>query len=289
MPWLRVDDRMYTNRKVMAASSDGKLLWLWAMDYSADQLTDGILRPHEVQMLGAMLGLTDWRGIADGLIELGLFERQGDNYIIHDYLKYNPTKEQVIADREANATRQAEFQAKKRREQATGNEDTNAVNNGVSNGVSKHVPYPYPYPYPNPVPTKEELLPSHDGDAVLAPELAQTLRMVGAKRFKSTGQRDAYAALLAEVGSDSYLRAVKWGVSKGFGLSEFPAIATCARKPPPRTNGVARASPDETYPERCIRLLGSFGRDTPEYLMAAVKAGKPDAEILAMVGGATDD
>lgn len=143
MPWLRIDDRMYANRKVLKTSLADKCLWVWAMDYSADQLTDGVLESWEVQMLAGMLGIDNWLTVAQELVDVQLFEMdERGRYIVHDYLKYNPSREQVLAEREQNAKRQAEWQAKKREEQPVINSD----NNGVSNGVSKPVPYPYPYP-----------------------------------------------------------------------------------------------------------------------------------------------
>jgi hypothetical protein len=175
MPWLRIDDRMHRNEKVLAVSNDAKVLWIWAMDYSADYLTDGILKPHEVQYLAAQNNITDWQTVTAELLQADLFERKGDKYIVHDYLDYNPTREKVLAERAESAKRQAEFQAKRkarrddeddiddkvrdpegwaRRLEPQPNGITNTVDNGVSNGLALDRPVPDPVPVP--IPTPEE-------------------------------------------------------------------------------------------------------------------------------------
>ena len=142
MCWLRIDDAMYTNRKVLRVSTDAKVLYVWAMDYSAHELTDGILEPREVAALAGMLGIKDWEPVATELCDAGLFERDGDLYVIHDYLDYNPSREKVLAEREANAKRQAEWQAKNRDKQGRYQKTDNAMPNTVSD--DRPVPVPVP-------------------------------------------------------------------------------------------------------------------------------------------------
>lgn len=103
MCWLKVDDEMWCNPKVVAVSNDAKLLWVWAMNYSANKLTDGVLKWPQVQMLAGCLGLTDWKAVAAELVENGLFEVEDEDYVIHDYLEYNPSREQVLAQRTARS------------------------------------------------------------------------------------------------------------------------------------------------------------------------------------------
>jgi hypothetical protein len=58
------------------------------------------------------------------LLSVGLWERDGDGYRVHDYLKYNPSAEQVRELRAEGARRQAEWRARR-----------NGTSNGVTDGV----------------------------------------------------------------------------------------------------------------------------------------------------------
>ncbi|MFH0899051.1 MAG: hypothetical protein V2A73_00335 [Pseudomonadota bacterium] len=155
---------MYINQKVTDVSNDAKVLWIWALDYSADQLTDGILQPYQVAMLAGILRLADFTPIVKELIDAGLFEMANGNYMIHDYLKYNPSREEVLADRAENAKRQAEWQVKKKAEkqryQEPDNSKPNTVSEAVSNAPANRCPVPDPVPDPN---THAEVSPSGNG------------------------------------------------------------------------------------------------------------------------------
>jgi hypothetical protein len=163
MPWLRVDDAMWRNRKVLPVSPLAKCLYVWSMGYSADQLTDGILKPTDIRQIVAACGIDDWQGPMQELVDAGLMEigPTVGSYIIHDYLDYNPCREAVLRERAENAQRQADWKSGKRREQPLTTPPTNAVSNSVSNPVTASVPYPYPYP------SLSSRQPDHEDDPLL--------------------------------------------------------------------------------------------------------------------------
>lgn len=145
MPWLRVDDAMWRNRKVMPVSPLAKCLWVWAMGYSADQLTDGRLTLVDMRQVATATGLDDWEGPVKELFASGLMESDAEcPYIIHDYLDYNPSREQVLKERAENARRQADWKSGKRHEATP----TDATADSITNSVSNKCPVPVPVPVP---------------------------------------------------------------------------------------------------------------------------------------------
>jgi hypothetical protein len=161
MPWLRIDDGMWRNRKLLDVSPVGKALWTWCLGYSADQLTDGVLARADMRQIAAAVGLDDWQGPMQELVDADLVERDGDTWLMHDYLDYNPSREQVLKERDAAAQRQATWKASKRHDNAPEDSTANAVSNAVSNGVSKPSPFPS-----RPVPVIND-----DDDKASAPEM----------------------------------------------------------------------------------------------------------------------
>jgi hypothetical protein len=164
MPWLKIDDGMWSNRKWLPVSPTAKALWVWAASYSAGQLTDGVMYPRDWEVVATHLGVAEWQSLAAELQKHGFLDPGPDDaLVIHDYLDYNPSREEVLAERAEGARRQAEWKASKRREQAT----ANAVSHNVSSAVSKPVPYPSrPVPVPFVV-VKQETVIADETDPVV--------------------------------------------------------------------------------------------------------------------------
>lgn len=97
MPWGRCDDTFYRHQKVGLLSDDTRkgalaLFWL-AISWSNDQLTDGLVPAGTVRVLGGE------PEEAEALVEVGLWERDGRHYRVHDFLRFNKSKAQIIAER----------------------------------------------------------------------------------------------------------------------------------------------------------------------------------------------
>ncbi len=100
MPWGRVDDDFYDHPKVLALG--GKRLpcvglYFLAISWSNRYLSDGRLSPDRVRMLGGSIP------IAERLVDAGLFDRDGDCYLVHDFLSRNKSRAQVESEREQKA------------------------------------------------------------------------------------------------------------------------------------------------------------------------------------------
>ena len=116
MPWGRVDDTWYDHPKLedldesrewpdrLAGAGLNSLAWSWCNRF----LTDGRVPRATVAKLGGTIEL------ADMLVGVGLWESAPGGYVIHDFLVYNDSAEQVRARRATEAARKAEWRAKKR-------------------------------------------------------------------------------------------------------------------------------------------------------------------------------
>lgn len=124
MTWVRLDDAFFHHTKVMRVGKDGMLLFLASLCYCSSGSTDGYIDGAVVRKLAALAEVEDVAAATGRLLTVGMWERDGDGYRVHDYLKYNPSAEQVRELRAEGARRQAEWRARR---------------NGQSNGVTDDV------------------------------------------------------------------------------------------------------------------------------------------------------
>lgn len=100
MSWFRVDDGFHNHPKVMQAGTPAAGLFIRCGSYAAQHLTDGFVPDDVVKTYGT-------RAMVTRLVDAGLFVRVPGGYKIHDYLDWNPSREKVLAEREAARVRQA--------------------------------------------------------------------------------------------------------------------------------------------------------------------------------------
>jgi len=138
MGWFRVEDALPDGPKFEKLEREfPKLyekaitLWLFAGLFCSRNGTDG--RVSEYKMERLVPTLKRYKPVADALISCGLFEYDGD-YLVHDYLDYNPSKAEKDKERRLSAERQRRWKEKNRNALLT--TVTNATENGVSNGVT---------------------------------------------------------------------------------------------------------------------------------------------------------
>lgn len=117
MSWVKIDDRIFDNPKIAALSDAAKVAYLESIAYCARELTDGFVPDKKAA------GYAGRARIAQELVP-HLWEPVAAGYLVHDYLKYNPPRAQVLAEREAARARmsgrtsptvQGDVQAKFRR------------------------------------------------------------------------------------------------------------------------------------------------------------------------------
>lgn len=142
MTWVRLDDGYPEHPKVDRVGPLAAWLNVCAWAYSARNLTDGFVPAERVNRLA---DVKEPGKLAATLVAAGLWEpagaacekcadKRGDanavaaagsGYLVHDYLEYNPSREDVLAERAAAAKRAADYRARR----------TSGVTNGVTHGV----------------------------------------------------------------------------------------------------------------------------------------------------------
>jgi hypothetical protein len=113
MAWVRLDDVFDDHPKLLGLPLECVGLHVFGLTYSARHLTDGALTPPIVSHLSR--GRDD---LAQQLVDAGLWEALDGGWQIHDFLDYNPSREQVEADRKAARERMRNVRANTRRTSA---------------------------------------------------------------------------------------------------------------------------------------------------------------------------
>lgn len=131
MPWVRLDDRFPSHRKVALISDRAFRLYVSALCWASENLTEGRILDRELPLVARVRGP---KTVAKELEAAQLWDRIEGGWVIHDYLEYNPDRARVQADREANAARQKAFRERKRAEKEAAR---NAARNGVTPGAEK--------------------------------------------------------------------------------------------------------------------------------------------------------
>jgi hypothetical protein len=94
--WVKIDDGQSSHPKMVRCDLAAKGLWLDCLTWSAHELTDGFIPAGLPKQRGA-------RGnrLTGQLVAAGLWEIVPGGWQIHDYLEYNPSREQVEEKRAA--------------------------------------------------------------------------------------------------------------------------------------------------------------------------------------------
>jgi hypothetical protein len=99
--WGKVDDTLHGHPKAIDAGHEAMGLWVEGLSYASAYLTDG----HVQRTAGARLAGDEatLERLAARLVRARLWESHptGDGWQIHDFLQYNPSREQVLAERAA--------------------------------------------------------------------------------------------------------------------------------------------------------------------------------------------
>ncbi|MGK9463971.1 hypothetical protein ACSLFT_28655 [Streptomyces sp. G6] len=146
MPWVKLDDRFPSHRKVALLSDRAFRLHVSAICWCSENLTDGRITDRELPLVAKVRGV---KATAQALADAGLWDRTDDGWQIHDYLDFNPSREQVLAERKKNAERQERFRRRKNGKPVP----PDGARNGGSNGVT---------------PEGAETPETHDGDTTEA-------------------------------------------------------------------------------------------------------------------------
>lgn len=149
MPWVRFDDAYPINRKVAGLKDGPFRVHTEAICWAARNLTDGIIRAGELgqirtgaaRHIGDLVARDLWHpadsvceSCAQALDEAGCTP-PADGWVIHDYLRFQPSRGKVHTDRAAKTERQRRW--------------LDRVRHGVAGSVDASIaPTPHPNPHP---------------------------------------------------------------------------------------------------------------------------------------------
>lgn len=143
MAWVKLDDGFDEHIKLASCSDYDAALsaFVQLICYSARNLTDG-------RIPGGIAARKNKKAIAE-LVRVGLLERDGRDLIVHDYLEYNPSREETLQAREVTRQRKAAWREKSRKVSRRDNpQDNHRSSQGLSQGLSTLPPSPSPSPTP---------------------------------------------------------------------------------------------------------------------------------------------
>jgi len=177
MTWARLDDQFYNHPKV-AKLGDMLLpavgLHALALCYCNAYLTDGFIPKDQIPRLTGdvtllLPGGTPWVLVND-LLDAGLWEKAEGGYQIHDFLDYNPSRVEVLKEREArheirvaggraraaSAKREGGRYVSKQHQQPTSRRTSRkpAAHQQAPQQETTRSPAPAPAPAPSPFPGK---------------------------------------------------------------------------------------------------------------------------------------
>lgn len=100
MTWFKLDDQFPDHPKVVAAGGDAAWLHVCGCCYAAKHETNGKVPKNIVPRLSDRKNPMK---LAGALVDAGLWHDLGDEYEIHDFLEYNPSKAELDSKRKAKA------------------------------------------------------------------------------------------------------------------------------------------------------------------------------------------
>lgn len=109
MAWAKFDDSFYDHPKVMQVLSTEPMalvLHIRAITYCARHQTDGKLLPNVVESLVPLQ--RDREGQVSALIDAGMWYDHEGRFFVHDYLDYNPSRDETAERRKQERERKAE-------------------------------------------------------------------------------------------------------------------------------------------------------------------------------------
>ncbi|MEC7520150.1 MAG: hypothetical protein VYE22_09815 [Myxococcota bacterium] len=115
MSWGRFDDRARENLKVRRAGTEAFALWTAAILWCCEHATDGRVPKELLPDVWRPIGESfDHAAVARVCVENRLFVDDGDAYLVHDFLEFNPSK----AEQEDKKRKAAERARRHRRRKA---------------------------------------------------------------------------------------------------------------------------------------------------------------------------
>ncbi len=108
MTWVKIDDGFFRHPKIRAAGRDARDLYLAALCYCNENLTDGFVPDYEVRRLSAEADIDDPKSALASLCHprgfgSSLWTSVPGGYHVHDYHDYQPSRADVLRLKEIRA------------------------------------------------------------------------------------------------------------------------------------------------------------------------------------------
>jgi hypothetical protein len=131
MAWIRLDVLFFQHRKALAAGRDGRDLYIASLCYCGAELNDGAIPADALPLLGVAAGVRQVDAAAARLVAVELWERDGDDFRVHDYLDHQTSRERTLqtsAARAASGSRGGQQTAQRRGSNGPANARQNGSN-----------------------------------------------------------------------------------------------------------------------------------------------------------------
>lgn len=112
MAWVRFDPGFTRHKKRLKAGPIANWLWVASVDYCVEHLTDGRLPRGSCSALVAGVSRSALGRAVKRLLDVRAWERDGEDYIVHDFLEYQVSRKEVKRSREAGKERARKFREK---------------------------------------------------------------------------------------------------------------------------------------------------------------------------------
>ncbi len=175
MTWGKVSDRLHAHSKARRAR-EAMALWVLAMSWSCDELTDGAIPADMPELL-----IPGGDAMAERLVSVGLWERTEAGFRFHDWDQFQPSADLERNRRESVSRIRSE--AGKRGAAKRWQTDGKRDGKPIANGWQTDSPVPVPVPEP-----REEILPSVGPRALEALALAPITEPKAERRTKRVAQ-----------------------------------------------------------------------------------------------------
>ncbi|MBI4636119.1 MAG: hypothetical protein HY727_07185 [Candidatus Rokubacteria bacterium] len=161
MPWAKIDDDAPHHPKFVKAGSIAAFgFWVAGNCYCNKRLTDGFIEASALRLLSPTVRPQQAPRLAQRLVSAGLWEAVEGGFRVHDFHQYNPTSEQVKAER--NAAKERKDRWRERRSERSRNAVPHSsgtlserrspiVGNAVRNALGT-MPTRARLPVPDPIP-----------------------------------------------------------------------------------------------------------------------------------------
>jgi hypothetical protein len=102
MGWAKIDHSFFRHPKVIGVSKDAKCLYIAALCYCGENMTDGVIPVVALRLLGAEIDIKNPAKTARELVDAGLWIAWNDAaFQVNDYLSYNESSDERKAKQEA--------------------------------------------------------------------------------------------------------------------------------------------------------------------------------------------